>query len=470
MVHTNDKNPNVSRSSTKTGVRRPGKHQGTETAPQSRTTRKPWVRKIPQQGEEVTRTRDAGKVRNHAPGGEKGVSKLQVHQVELEVQNRALRKSRIAVEEARDRFAELYEFAPVGYLTLSKNGIIIEANLTVAAILGVERTRLLRSRLTKFIAADNLGRWNQYRILVNRSTDKHVCELNLMTRQGTGIVARIESIRMGRQGTEEVILVAVSDITDRVRAEENLALRNRDLEELRTAYQTIADGQRQLRRNQKELTEALEEKEALLSEIHHRVKNNLTAFISLLSLDGAQEEPESTRALRKDLQNRARSMALIHETLYRTGKFSSVDMGIYLRTLVEQVASSYSMNGSIRTVVSAHDVPLDLSRATTAGLIVNELVTNSFKYAFPPGFDCRAERGGPCTIRVSATCDNGSYLLRVADNGIGLPAGFDPVGTRSLGLKLVNFLARHQLRAETTFTTGKGTEFIFTLHQQENCS
>ena len=84
--------------------------------------------------------------------------------------------------------------------------------------------------------------------------------------------------------------------------------------------------------------DALAEKEVLLSEIHHRVKNNLTAFISLLSLGGTYEESEAGRALKKDLQNRAGSMALIHETLYQTGKFSNVDMEVYLNNLVSQIA------------------------------------------------------------------------------------------------------------------------------------
>ncbi|MGB9247687.1 MAG: PAS domain S-box protein, partial [Methanoregula sp.] len=191
------------------------------------------------------------------------------------------------------------------------------------------------------------------------------------------------------------------------------------------------------------LKEALTEKEVLLSEIHHRVKNNLTAFISLLSLDGSYEDTESGRALRKDLQNRARSMALIHETLYRTGNFSNVDMEVYLKNLVSQVASSYRESERIRTVVDVHGIPLDISRATTAGLIINELVTNSFKYAFPPGFDCIVVRGEPCTIWVSLSHENGTDMLTVADNGCGLPEGFDPFTTKSLGLKLVNFLARH---------------------------
>ena len=97
------------------------------------------------------------------------------------------------------------------------------------------------------------------------------------------------------------------------------------------------------------LREALAEKEVLLSEIHHRVKNNLTAFISLLSLDGSYEDTEAGRALRKDLQNRARSMALIHETLYRTSNFSNVDMEVYLNNLVTQIAGSYAESSKVRT-------------------------------------------------------------------------------------------------------------------------
>jgi len=211
------------------------------------------------------------------------------------------------------------------------------------------------------------------------------------------------------------------------------------------------------------LREALSEKEVLLSEIHHRVKNNLTAFISLLSLEGSYEDTEGGRALRKDLQNRARSMALIHETLYRTGKFSKVDMDLYLKNLVNQIAISYGKSARIQTIVHVRDETLDIDRATTAGLIINELVTNSFKYAFPPDFDCMAVRGEPCTIQVSFYNEGGKQILSVADNGCGLPEGFDPLTSKSLGLKLVNFLARHQLRADIEVRSDEGTEFIFCL-------
>ncbi|MGB8890886.1 MAG: sensor histidine kinase, partial [Methanoregula sp.] len=261
------------------------------------------------------------------------------------------------------------------------------------------------------------------------------------------------------------------DITERKKAENEVIRKNAELneinEELTASEEELHQNVEELALREKELQTALAEKEVLLSEIHHRVKNNLTAFISLLSLDGSYEDSESGRALRKDLQNRARSMALIHETLYRTGKFSNVDMSIYLKNLVDQIAQSYGIRSDIKIYVGV-DGTLSIDRATTAGLIINELVTNSFKYAFPPDFDCMALRGAPCTIRVSLAKEDGTDVLRVSDNGCGFPESFDPFSSKSLGLKLVNFLSRHQLLAEISIQRDKGTEFIFRLKNTKN--
>ena len=242
-----------------------------------------------------------------------------------------------------------------------------------------------------------------------------------------------------------------NDITERKMTEAELEERN---EELNSAIE-------ELTRQGHELNEALNEKEVLLSEVHHRVKNNLTAFISLLSLESSYDDTPAGLALKKDLQNRARSMALIHETLYRTKKYSRVNMDVYLSTLVGQVVSSYESGKSIQTGVETHGITLDLSRATPGGLIINELLTNSLKYAFPPSFDCEKIRGAPCMITVSLTEDDGAYILTVRDNGIGLPGDFDIASTKTLGLKLVNFLARHQLRASVEVHSDNGAEFRF---------
>ena len=242
-----------------------------------------------------------------------------------------------------------------------------------------------------------------------------------------------------------------NDITERKMTEAELEEKN---EELNSAIEELS-------RRGHELNEALKEKEVLLSEVHHRVKNNLTAFISLLSLESAYDDSPAGLALKKDLQNRARSMALIHETLYKTKKYSRVNMDVYLSTLVGQVVSSYESAKSIQTIVDTHGITLDLSRATPGGLIINELLTNSLKYAFPASYDCEKIRGAPCTIIVSLTEDDGAYILMVRDNGIGLPGDLDISTTKTLGLKLVNFLAKHQLRASIEIHSDEGAEFRF---------
>jgi PAS domain S-box-containing protein len=271
-------------------------------------------------------------------------------------------------------------------------------------------------------------------------------------------------IRPGNTQPSEVYTV-FGDITERKRAEEELKKKNEDLnalnEEITATQEELQQNVEELSRREEDLSKALAEKEVLLSEIHHRVKNNLSAFISLLSLQGSTEDTPAGKMLRQDLQNRARSMALIHETLYRTHSYNEVDMGVYLTNLLEQIAQSFQTTKAVKTVVDAHGVMLDIPRATPAGLIVNELVTNSFKYAFPVSFDSQEARHAPPTISIVLTKSDGAYEMVIRDNGIGVPSGFDPAKMQTLGLKLVNFLAKHQMRAKIEVYSDNGTEFIF---------
>jgi len=390
------------------------------------------------------------------------IHELHVHQIELEMQNEALREAHLALESSWEKYIDLYEFAPVGYLTLTKNAIIAEANLTGAALLGTDRHDLVNGRFRRFVDPADLQHWDAYFIAVLHNEEKQKCDLVFRKKDGTRLNARVESLRIDHASRDPVIRMAISDITSEKLAEAELIRKTDDILAANEKLTAIAV---QLQQNESRLTTLLQEKQALLAEIHHRVKNNLTSFISLINLDGACEETEGGRTLKKDLQNRALSMALVHDTLYRTGNFSVVDMDVYLTNLVTQIADSYTVNREVRTIVEAGGVVLDLSRATSAGLIVNELITNSFKYAFPPSFDCMAVRGEPCTIQVTMSIRDGSYVLSVSDNGRGLPPDLDPVAAKSLGLKLVNFLARHQLRADIEIRVKTGTEFIFTLNK-----
>ena len=255
-----------------------------------------------------------------------------------------------------------------------------------------------------------------------------------------------------------------TDMTDRKRAEEQLKKKNLDLaaayEENAAAEEALRTSNDELIGREHELSDALSEKEALLSEIHHRVKNNLTAFISLLSLEGAYEDSDAGAALKKDLQNRARSMALIHETLYRTHNYSNVEMQVYLGTLSEQIIKSYELKRPIHVVIDARGITLDLARATPVGLILNELITNSIKYAFPEPEQNEVRKPHPLIMANLIRSDK-NYVLTVKDNGIGLPENLDISSTKTLGLKLVYFLARHQLRAQVSARTDGGALFSF---------
>jgi len=410
----------------------------------------------------------------------------------LEIQNEALREAHLRLEESRDKYLDLFEFAPVGYFTLTDKALVTEVNLTGAVLLGIDRNKLVKAPFSKFIAEHDVDTWRRYFINVLKQGEKQISILALTRGDGSPFTARLESIRMDQGTNGPVVWMALSDITALVKAEENLAQKSYKLDELNAAYKTIADGQEKLRRNVEELTnreaelrdalakkeqaeqdlkkkneelnEALAEKEVLLSEIHHRVKNNLTAFISLLSLEGPYDSSPAGLALKKDLQNRARSMALIHETLYRTHKFTEVDMKEYLSTLIDQIVSSYGSSISFRTLIDVDEIFLDVGRATPIGLIINELVTNSIKYAFPEG-EASCREGHSCAIHVALSKEAGSYTMRVSDNGIGLPANFDFKTKKTLGVKLVNFLAKHQLQAKIDIATDNGTEFVFRFRE-----
>jgi two-component sensor histidine kinase len=175
---------------------------------------------------------------------------------------------------------------------------------------------------------------------------------------------------------------------------------------------------------------SLQEKEVLLQEIHHRVKNNLQIISSLLSLQASRlEEPRALDALR-DSQDRVRSMALVHEKLYQSPDLAQIDFADYAHALTRSLFSSYQARApeiALRTQID--DIPLSIDRAMPCGLILSELVSNALKHAFPSG------RTGEITVGLHAQDD--CVVLVVADDGVGLPADLDFSNPGSLGMKLV---------------------------------
>ncbi|RQO55625.1 PAS domain S-box protein [Paucibacter sp. KBW04] len=215
---------------------------------------------------------------------------------------------------------------------------------------------------------------------------------------------------------------------------------------------------------QTEIQKALEEKTALLNEVHHRVKNNLQIISSLLRLQSASA-PEAARPALQDSQARVRAMALTHQLLYERKDFSGMELGPYLHKLTALLCESYlGQQSRVRVEVQAPErgLHIDLQTAVPCGLVVNELVVNALKHAFP------GARSG--LIRVSAGDDPAapgkSLFIEVSDDGIGLPEGMAMEGANSLGFQLVPLLA-DQMEASLALLPGPGTRVRLQIPRRE---
>jgi PAS domain S-box-containing protein len=187
----------------------------------------------------------------------------------------------------------------------------------------------------------------------------------------------------------------------------------------------------QRKQAEEQIRAALRDKELLLKEIYHRVKNNLQVIASLLNLQGRNDHDGNTRALLEDSANRVKSMALVHEQLYQGGDLSSIDFAAYLGQLVRHLADAHGAAGQrVPIRLDVAPVQLGIETAVPLGLIINELLSNAYKHAYP------GERGGEVVLRL-AVLDDGHIEVIVSDHGVGLPPGLRPETVTSLGLRLV---------------------------------
>jgi PAS domain S-box-containing protein len=206
------------------------------------------------------------------------------------------------------------------------------------------------------------------------------------------------------------------------------------------------------KRTEDQIKISLKDKEVLLKEIHHRVKNNLQIISSLLNLQSGYIKDEQTLEILHQCENRVASMALIHEQLYQSTDLARIDFSNYIQNLAANLFSSYAFRADAITLkVNVDNVFLGVDAAVPCGLIINELVSNSLKYAFPSGKEGE--------IRIEIHAEKGSHLvLSVCDNGIGFPKDLDIKNTESLGLQIVTALT-NQLAGTIELNRNKGTEF-----------
>jgi two-component sensor histidine kinase len=203
---------------------------------------------------------------------------------------------------------------------------------------------------------------------------------------------------------------------------------------------------------EKKIQESLSEKEVLLKEVHHRVKNNLQIISSLLNLQMSQSTDQALTEGLRESQSRVRAMALIHEKLYQSEDLARIDMSSYISSLTNTLVTTYRVaEGKVDVQIDTSNIFLDLESAIPCGLIVNELISNSLKYAFP------GDRTGVINVSFKEP-HTGYFTLNVKDNGVGLPKGLNPEKGSSLGLKLVSSLVR-QIEGEIKFTNEVGANY-----------
>ena len=297
-----------------------------------------------------------------------------------------------------------------------------------------------------------------------------LCEIEyrLLTKDGNWlwILGRGKIAEFDENGTPSRLTGVNIDITSRRLMESEIRSLNTVLEErvkdrteaLEKANQSLEEENAQRLEAERKLKGSYDEKVMLLKEIHHRVKNNLQIIASLLNLQSRYIRDEPTLAAIRESQNRVKAMALVHEKLYKAEDISHISLADYLRFLGTGLFQFYDAKSrGIQFQLDIGEVNVDINSAIPLGLIINELISNSLKYAFPDG------RKGEISIRVTKEEHTLTVLFR--DTGIGIPADLDWQNTQSLGLRLVNTLV-DQMDGTIELDRSGGTQFTMVVHEK----
>ena len=324
------------------------------------------------------------------------------------------------------RFADLFEFAPSPTIMTSPTGVITLVNRQAESLFGWSRDELVGQSWDVLMPGEprvDLEALRQSWVDGVPVQLKKPGEAPFMMRRKDGASLPIDLTLGPVEWTDGSMVVAtMRDISGQIQADA-------------------------------QIRQSLREKEVLLKEIHHRVKNNLQVISSLLAMRADSASESTAREMLCESQHRVRSMALIHEHFYQSPGLAKVDFGDYLHRLVNSLYRNYSANGEpVKLSMEMDDeVLLNMETAVPLGLIVNELVSNAFKHSF------NGHRAGELIVTLRRN-GGGSHSLMVADNGPGLPSSLDLAQIESLGLQLVRTLS-HQLKAKLTLQRESGAAF-----------
>jgi PAS domain S-box-containing protein len=329
--------------------------------------------------------------------------------LKLEVENAERRRVQHALQESEERYRSLVNNIPDIVYAINGKGEILSVNEESLKIFGYRAEEVQGRLFMEMIHPDDVHTPYDAFLSMLRDRREYTSGLQYRILDRSGVSHWVEAhshARFDEEGRfigEEGVL---RDITERKLAEDRTSA-------------------------------SLREKEVLLREIHHRVKNNFQIITSLLNLQSRNITDPELMKLFEDSTTRIRAMALVHEKLYQSSDLSEIDFSSYLKTIAEDLSDSY--RGIIRRprlVLDAGEAFLGVDQAVPCGLIANELITNALKYAFVDG---SADNAISIMLRRDA---GGMVTIRISDNGVGLPAGLDPEHTQTLGLQLVSLLAK----------------------------
>jgi PAS domain S-box-containing protein len=285
---------------------------------------------------------------------------------------------------------------------------------------------------------------NSVEMLFADGNQKFILKSNNTSNRKINAISHVETYLKSKDGRIVPVLLSDSIIQNNDHETVGIVCIGNDIEEIKEA--------------QFKIKASLEEKEVLLREIHHRVKNNLQIISSMLNIQSNYIKDEEDLELLRESQSRIKSMAIIHEGLYKSNDFTHINFKDYIHSLMHYISVHYNLSPNIQIFVDVKNIMLNIETAVPCGLIINELVTNSIKHAFPPGNDGK--------IKVSLSSKMGIFSLRVSDNGIGFPTNIDFKNTKTLGFKLINVLT-NQLDGNIELDTSNGTEFVINFKRIE---
>ncbi|ACK72926.1 signal transduction histidine kinase [Gloeothece citriformis PCC 7424] len=355
-------------------------------------------------------------------------------QLEARVEQRTL-----ALRESEERFRKIFEESPIGMALVGLDYHFLKVNTVLCQMLGYTELELLQLKFDEITHPEDRQMSSQLALeLFQGITSSAQIEKRYIKKNGAIVWVNITTCLIHQSdGNPLYALSLIEDISEKKKAEE------------------------ERKRAEVELKTSLQQKELLLKEVHHRVKNNLQVISSLFSLQSQYIEDSNILSILEDSQNRISSMALIHEKLYQSENLAKIDFKDYIQTLVKYLLTSYNINPQlIHLDLNIEDISLDLDQAIACGLLLNELVSNSLKHAFPTPW----EKPGKISINFTIVKKQ-LFSLKIEDNGIGLPEGLNVKTTPSLGLRLVRALTR-QLKGTLEMYNNNGAVFQLIFPQQ----